>query len=173
MLRSIFKRPIYNSAIQLFKFLSIQTEKPIRNNYYTNCKIRREIIHVDVFRQFSTKQPRFEEVIVDYDYVKKATTNENILLIDVREPDEIKELGKIPNSVNIPLGNVSTALGTMTEKEFQKLYQIKKPSEDAEIIFYCMSGKRSGMAQQNAFNLGYKNVKNYLGSWIEWSSKMQ
>lgn len=54
------------------------------------------------------------------------------------------------------MGNVSTALGTMSDKEFRALYQRPKPTEDTKIIFYCMIGKRSGMAQQNAINLGYK-----------------
>lgn len=44
----------------------------------------------------------------------------------------------------------------MNEKEFQTLYKLPKPSEETEIIFYCMIGKRSGMAQQNAINLGFK-----------------
>ena len=34
-----------------------------------------------------------------------------------------------------------------------------------------MIGKRSAKAQQNAINLGYKNTKNYLGSWNDWASK--
>ncbi|XP_026755462.2 rhodanese domain-containing protein CG4456-like [Galleria mellonella] len=112
-----------------------------------------------------------EEMIVDYEHVKKATSANNILIVDVREPDEIKEHGKIPNSINIPLGNVSTVLSTMSENEFKQIYNRSKPCEDTEIIFYCMIGKRSGMAQQNALNLGYKNVKNYLGSWTEWATK--
>ncbi|KAM3960944.1 rhodanese domain-containing protein CG4456 isoform 1-T2 [Aphomia sociella] len=112
-----------------------------------------------------------EEIIVDYDHVKKATSINNILIVDVREPDEIKEHGKIPNSINIPLGNVTTVLSSMSETEFKKTYNRPKPAEDTEIIFYCMIGKRSGMAQQNAMNLGYKNVKNYLGSWTEWATK--
>lgn len=41
-------------------------------------------------------------MIVEYDYVKKATSDDNIYIIDVREPEEVKEHGKIPNSVNIP-----------------------------------------------------------------------
>lgn len=41
-------------------------------------------------------------MIVDYDFVKNATTNKNILIVDVREPEEVKEHGKIPNSINIP-----------------------------------------------------------------------
>lgn len=37
-----------------------------------------------------------------YDDIKKVTQNQNeILLIDVREPHELVETGKLPNSINI------------------------------------------------------------------------
>ncbi|XP_022117921.1 putative thiosulfate sulfurtransferase, mitochondrial [Pieris rapae] len=119
------------------------------------------------------EQVKVEDVTVDFEYVNKAINNRNILIIDVREPDEIKEHGKIPNSINIPLGNVTPVLSTMPENEFAKQYNKEKPSDDSEIIFYCMIGKRSGMAQQNAINLGYKNAKNYVGSYTDWASKTQ
>lgn len=44
----------------------------------------------------------------------------------------------------------------MSDKEFEQTYGRRKPTEDTEIIFYCMIGKRSGMAQQNAIGLGFK-----------------
>lgn len=39
---------------------------------------------------------------VDYKNVKKATQNSSIYIIDVREPQELKDSGVIPNSINIP-----------------------------------------------------------------------
>ncbi|XP_045535005.1 rhodanese domain-containing protein CG4456, partial [Papilio machaon] len=130
-------------------------------------------INTNQSRRLYSEDAKLQEIIVDYDYVKNATSNKNILIVDVREPDEIKEHGKIPNSINIPLGNVTTALNSLSEKEFEQMYGQKKPSEDKEIIFYCMIGKRSGMTQQNAISIGYKNTKNYLGSWTDWASKNQ
>ncbi|KAJ2952042.1 hypothetical protein O0L34_g4303 [Tuta absoluta] len=114
-----------------------------------------------------------EIMTVDFDYVKKATEDKNVLIVDVREPDEIKEHGRIPNSINIPLGNVTTALSQLADKEFLQTYQKQKPGEDTEIIFYCMIGKRSGKAQDNALKLGYKNSKNYLGSFTDWAAKIK
>nr|QGA73365.1 heat shock protein 67B2-like [Spodoptera frugiperda] len=146
--------------------------------YITTLHVRHAppVTHIPIIdnsvRSYSV-QVNLDELTADYDYVKKATKNTGILIVDVREPDEVKEHGKIPNSVNIPLGNVSTVLGTMPEKDFQDTYQRAKPAENTEIIFYCMIGKRSAKAQQNAINLGYKNTKNYLGSWNDWASKMQ
>lgn len=57
--------------------------------------------YISPVRSYS-KNVKVEDVAVDFDYVKKAISNHNILIIDVREPDEIKEHGKIPNSINIP-----------------------------------------------------------------------
>ncbi|XP_028179460.1 rhodanese domain-containing protein CG4456-like [Ostrinia nubilalis] len=114
-----------------------------------------------------------EDMTVDFDYVKKATSDSSILIVDVREPDEVKEHGKIPSSINIPLGDVTSVLCTMPDKDFEQRYKRPKPSEDTQIIFYCMIGKRSGKAQHNAINAGYKNVKNYLGSWTDWATKSQ
>ncbi|KAJ8733477.1 hypothetical protein PYW08_001775 [Mythimna loreyi] len=127
---------------------------------------------INIVRSYSA-QVNVDELTVDYEYVKQATAKSSTLIIDVREPHEIVEHGKIPNSVNIPLGNVSPVLGTMPDKDFQEAYKRPKPAEDTEIIFYCMIGKRSGMAQQNAINLGFKNAKNYLGSFTDWASKSQ
>lgn len=54
------------------------------------------------------------------------------------------------------MGNVVPTLTSMSDEDFRQIYNKAKPTEDTIIIFYCMIGKRSGMAQQNAYNLGYK-----------------
>lgn len=53
------------------------------------------------------------------------------------------------------VGAVATTLSA-SEKEFKLTFKRNKPSENTEIIFYCMIGKRSGKAQQHALKLGYK-----------------
>lgn len=40
--------------------------------------------------------------VVDYDYVKAMASEPEKCLIDVRNPDELVEVGKIPHSINIP-----------------------------------------------------------------------
>ncbi|CAG9559870.1 unnamed protein product [Danaus chrysippus] len=149
---SRLSRIFYASAYQMSRSISYV-------NYFNKVSPKSVPIVSGKFQYFAA--PRFlsqqtEHMIVEYDHVKKATSDDKVYIIDVREPEEVKEHGKIPNSVNIPLGSVSTVLGPMSDKEFEKTYNRSKPSEDAEIIFYCMIGKRSGMAQQNALNLGYK-----------------
>ncbi|XP_023305340.2 rhodanese domain-containing protein CG4456-like [Lucilia cuprina] len=110
--------------------------------------------------------------IVTYEEIKKLTNQSAELLIDVREPKELQETGKIPTSINIPLGQVGQELADSVDKAaFKAKYGRDKPEKSSEIIFHCRSGKRSQSAAELARTLGYKNTKNYLGSWLEYADK--
>lgn len=108
--------------------------------------------------------------IVDYAAVKKLPNEPQKLLIDVREPEELKETGQIPSSINIPLGIVSQELA-VPDQIFKSKYGRDKPKSDTEIIFHCKIGKRSLKAAEAAAALGFKNVKNYEGSWLDWAER--
>ena len=43
--------------------------------------------------------------------------------------------------------------------------------EDDEIIVYCHTGQRSAVAGLALRAAGFTNVRNYLGSWHEWSKR--
>lgn len=73
--------------------------------------------------------------------------------------------------------------------DFKLKYKYEKPSKDQEIIFHCKLGGRAQKAAEQAISLGYQkydvaspkfilsnfflvfSVKNYKGSWAEWSQK--
>lgn len=110
--------------------------------------------------------------IVSYEEVKQLKNHPNALLIDVREPEELKETGQIPTSINIPLGQIAEELGPAIDKDaFKAKYGREKPAKNSEIIFHCKIGKRSQHAAELAKTLGFQNTKNYLGSWMEWAEK--
>lgn len=46
----------------------------------------------------------------DEELAKLMEKPEKLFLLDVREPDEIKELGSVPGYVNIPLGQLQARL---------------------------------------------------------------
>lgn len=108
--------------------------------------------------------------LVDYDYVKKLACEPEKLLIDVREHKELKETGQIPTSINIPLALLCQELG-ISRSIFECKYGREKPQLDTEIIFHCRSGKRSLQATEAAVALGFRNVKNYEGSWLDWAKR--
>ena len=50
-------------------------------------------------------------------------------------------------------------------------YAFSKPFSSQNIIFFCRSGKRSATAAELAGEKGYKNVRNYKGSWLDWTKR--
>ncbi|XP_066035598.1 thiosulfate sulfurtransferase/rhodanese-like domain-containing protein 3 isoform X1 [Chamaea fasciata] len=85
--------------------------------------------------------------------LKKA----NVLHIDVRERWEIDRFGKIPESVNIPLGELMEAL-QMDPMEFKEQYNQKMPSKSDPVVFSCLAGTRSKQALGFAMSLGFSRM---------------
>lgn len=83
--------------------------------------------------------------------------NKELNIIDVREVDEV-ETGKIPGSVNIPLGLI----------EF-RMHELDKSKE---YIMVCRSGARSGQASQFLESHGF-NVINMDGGMLTWEGKTE
>ena len=78
-------------------------------------------------------------------------------IIDVREVDEVAA-GKIPGSVNIPLGLI----------EF-RMHELDKSKE---YLMVCRSGGRSGRASQFLEYQGF-NVINMTGGMLAWEGKTE
>ena len=114
--------------------------------------------------------------------VKRAINDPAILLVDTRSIEEYAgeflkkgafRRGRIPTSIHVDWAN---SLEYEKGKEFKSVtdllydFERKGITKDKEIIFYCQSGTRSAHSVfVLAELLGYKNVKNYDGSWVEWS----
>ncbi|RSH92551.1 hypothetical protein EHS25_007995 [Saitozyma podzolica] len=114
-----------------------------------------------------------KDPIVSYEELKPITQqpSDNILLVDVREPDEVA-LGSIPSAVSLPLSQLRDALDPKYNAgEFQKNFAFPKPLPSQNIIFFCRSGKRSATAAEWAGEKGYPNVRNYVGSWLDWTKR--
>ena len=59
----------------------------------------------------------------------------------------------------------------LPEEEFEDRFGFSKPAADKEVVFYCRSGVRSSAAAQLAQQVGYRNVAEYRGSWLDWQEK--
>ena len=59
----------------------------------------------------------------------------------------------------------------LPEEEFEDRFGFSKPAMDKELVFYCRAGVRSSAAVQLAKQVGYENVAEYKGSWLDWESK--
>ncbi|MBP3851844.1 MAG: rhodanese-like domain-containing protein [Erysipelotrichaceae bacterium] len=79
---------------------------------------------------------------------------DNIMIIDVRQPDEYEQ-GHIPGAILLPLDTI----------------QSKKPEQlddlDQTILVYCRSGRRSKQAADQLIKLGYTHIYDF-GGIIDW-----
>ncbi|XP_030303004.1 thiosulfate sulfurtransferase/rhodanese-like domain-containing protein 3 isoform X1 [Calypte anna] len=91
----------------------------------------------------------------------------NVLHIDVRERWEIDKFGKIPKSINIPLGELVEAL-QMDPMEFKEQYNRKMPAKSDPVVFSCLAGTRSKQALGFAMSLGFSRVHQYGGGFEDW-----
>lgn len=112
------------------------------------------------------------------DYVSKDMTiadvmdgvlHKYLVLIDVREPHELKETGKIGDAINIPVDDIEKAF-SMSDDEFKAKYHIYKPNIMSErVVVYCRTGKRALKVCEKLHKMGYEKVKRYPGGMKEWS----
>ncbi|PMB71236.1 Thiosulfate sulfurtransferase RDL2, mitochondrial [Beauveria bassiana] len=104
------------------------------------------------------------------DIQKQLDTNEdkNVVFVDVREPAELHETGKIPGAINIP---VTTAVQSLhvPEQEFEEMYGYERPGKDKTLVFYCKAGVRARTAAGLALHAGWTSVGEYRGSWLDWA----
>ncbi len=107
-------------------------------------------------------------------------------LVDVRSPAEFngeviappgmtetaQRAGHVPGAANIPWAQAANEDGTFkTPDELRQLYSGKGVTSDKDVIAYCRIGERSSFSWFVLKELlGFKNVKNYDGSWTEYGS---
>lgn len=81
--------------------------------------------------------------------VKQFRASGNAVLLDVRTRQEYNS-GHIPGSLNIPLQEIGAVAQKISDKT-------------TPIFVHCLSGGRSGRAEQLLGGMGYTNVKNIGG----------
>lgn len=132
-----------------------------------------------------TAQEPDDEIRAYRDDVISAIGTHN--LIDVRSPDEFAGRllapahvpqeaaqigGHIPTAGNVPWSKAANDDGTFKKDEdLTALYANAGLDEGKDTIAYCRIGERSSHTWFVLSEiLGYKNVKNYDGSWSEYGS---
>ena len=127
-----------------------------------------------------TKHPKMQ-YYVSKEQVSDAL-NSNVVILDTRTSEEFSgkrqkkgatKAGRIPNSIHIDWAETINYNGNKhlkSLKELEIIYSELNIKKNDSIIVYCHSGVRSAHTTFVLTQLlGYKHVKNYDGSWTEWS----
>ena len=138
--------------------------------------------------QFAFAGGSNNELVIDQERLVQwlAAKEKSIFVVDARTNEEYKgailkdgaiRAGHIPGSIHIDWAGAIDYDGTKKFKAFKDLEKIYKKIGATEldtIIVYCHTGVRSAHTTFVLTQLlGYKNVINYDGSWVEWSSNKE
>jgi rhodanese-related sulfurtransferase/SAM-dependent methyltransferase len=86
--------------------------------------------------------------------VKRKVKGEQVVIIDVREPEAAKN--RIKNAINLPRGDIEKQIGNV----------VKDPR--TFILTYCGVGRLSALTARQLQELGYENVWNLYGGISAW-----
>jgi thiosulfate/3-mercaptopyruvate sulfurtransferase len=134
-----------------------------------------------------TAQDRDESIRAYRDAVRETIGSTGRALVDVRSPQEYagdliappgyeqegaQRAGHIPTAKSIPWAQAVRDDGTFkSPDELRSLYEGKGVTADKGVTAYCRIGERSAHTWFVLRELlGYRDVRNYDGSWTEWGN---
>lgn len=88
---------------------------------------------------------------------EKLDRQENVVLLDIREPHEVK-LARIEGAVHIPMGEVPQ--------------RVEELSREKEILVHCHTGMRSLLVGQYLLEAGFPRVASVAGGIEAWSREI-
>ncbi len=93
-----------------------------------------------------------------FELIKKNSTNQNFVILDVRTPEEFDE-ESIENAINI----------NYYDDDFRA--ELNKLDKNKTYLVHCKSGRRSAMALDVMEELNFKVVYNMLGGIAGWKQE--
>ncbi|KAI9304935.1 Rhodanese-like domain-containing protein [Cunninghamella echinulata] len=157
---------------QRYVFNAYQARLPLKPRFNTTLPLIQTYPSIVSSRFYNTPTSPFPVVEFEdiQDIIKKQ--DKNIELIDVREKKEVSQ-GYIPTAKNVPLSQLEQGWA-LSDSQFESEFGFSKPNKDKTLVLYCLGGVRSTKAanilQQQ---YGYNNIRNYVGSWADYSEKIK
>ncbi len=91
---------------------------------------------------------------------QRLDAGEKLHLIDVREPHEHEAFN---------IGGTLLPLGKIQSMQTEDIDDLK----NEEVILYCRSGNRSGIAAMTLDQMGFTNTKNLTGGMLAWEQRFK
>ena len=92
--------------------------------------------------------------------VKSMLSNDECILIDIRDIRELWKEGTVKNSKHIPRGMLEFWLDPQSSYFKENKFDLSK-----KIILYCALGMRSALAAKSLVEMGFKNIAHVNGGF--------
>ncbi len=114
---------------------------------------------------------RIESAIDKEGVIGCLNDSPDTLVVDARSSEEYAKEGHLPGSVNLSWLTLYNEQGCLKpESELRDLLTAAGITPDKEVVPYCTGGVRSAWFFFVLYTLGYPRLRNYDGSWWEWSA---
>ncbi|MEZ4863126.1 MAG: sulfurtransferase [Caldilineaceae bacterium] len=114
---------------------------------------------------------RADAHLAERSWLLEHDADPTVVVIDTRTPNEYAQ-GHLPGARNWDWMNAVPLTGWDLMKPVNELQATLRDlgvTPDKEIVTYCRSGVRAAHTYLVLRALGYPRVRNYDGSWLEWS----
>jgi thiosulfate/3-mercaptopyruvate sulfurtransferase len=114
-----------------------------------------------------------DTVVADLAWVQAQLTNPDVIFLDTRSPKEY-HAGHLPGARSWDWFTAAPAVGWEAMQpvaELQAILLAAGITPDKEIVTYCAAGVRASHTFWVLHTLGYPRIRNYDGSWLEWSQQ--
>ena len=117
---------------------------------------------VDIFAEVEKIKQDLENLSID-ELKDEISINPDLLLIDIREIQELVELETIPGAVHVARGMMEF-WASPASPYYRDYFR-----EDARIVAFCAGGGRSAYAARDLQAMGFKNVAHLEPGFNGWS----
>ena len=97
----------------------------------------------------------------------KMQADPNVVVVDVREPEDVKATGAIPGALNIPLGVLPLRADTELP---ENLREARLQDRSTPVITTCAGGGQAALAAKTLKDMGFTNVSMVDGGTRCWKA---
>ncbi len=115
----------------------------------------------DIFKQVDEEKKSIDNLSID-DLKKEMKENPDLLLLDIREVQELVDLGTIPGAIHCARGMLEF-WASPASPYFRDYFK-----EDRRTVLYCAGGGRSVFATKALQTMGYSNVAHLEAGFTGW-----
>lgn len=116
---------------------------------------------IDIFAKVDRIKADLENLSIES--AQQEIAGGDVLLIDIRELQEVVDLGTIPGAVHVPRGMLEF-WASPTSPYFRDYFE-----EDARIVVFCAGGGRSAFAARDLAAMGFQRVAHLEAGFNGWA----